>query len=119
MECVRGGRCKGSHPLICKDHGCAFNMTQPKQPSAEALALAVRLSGHTHCQCTTPCEGCIADAQTIDRELALPQRNAALLLAQQVCDADTYEGDIGSAFANFKDLVYQLRDALAAIPKTK
>lgn len=97
-------------------------------PSAEALALAVRLSGHGSCAYVLNpthglnpgqgvCDGCLGDAATIDRELALPQRNAALLLAQQVCDADTYEGDIGSAFANFKDLVYQLRDALAAIRK--
>lgn len=74
------------------------------QSSAEAIALAVKLSGHTHCQSahylrTAPpsyppkpgkyfeiCDGCLGDAATIDRELKLPERNAALLLAQEVCD---------------------------------
>lgn len=41
-------------------------------------------------------------AQTIDRELQLPQRNAALLLAQSVCDLDPWALD-------------ELRDALAVI----
>ena len=65
-------------------------------PSAEALSLAVKLSGHTFCQTmwnkrehggtAGVCDGCLGDAATIDRELKLPERNAALLLAQEVCD---------------------------------
>jgi len=82
-------------------------------PTADAIALAVKLSGHTHCQleCGRPslavCEACLGDAATIDRELQLPQRNAALLLAQGVVDA--YErGGIGIVHVP----ISELRDAL-------
>ena len=92
-------------------------------PSAEALSLAVKLSGHTHCQRTltdldslrlplrtTPCDGCLSDAAMIDRELQLPQRNVALLLAQAA--VETYESSNGYADGNIME---QLRESLAAI----
>ncbi len=90
-------------------------------PSAEAIALAVKLSGHTHCfaalrhvpiggQDWRVCNGCLGDAATIDRELQLPARNAALLLAQSA--VDTYES--ASWYAD-KTSMELLRDALAAI----
>jgi hypothetical protein len=55
------------------------------------------------------CDGCHADARTIDRELQLPQRNAALMVAQGVVDAER------SINAELETTVAQLREALAAI----
>jgi hypothetical protein len=93
-------------------------------PSAEAIALAVQLSGHTHCQqrriiqrddpCgpTGVCDGCLGDARTIDEYLRLPQRNVVLMAAQGVVDTN----DKGQS----RDLPYALdtlRDALAAIKR--
>lgn len=43
IKCLKGGRCKGTHPLICETHGCAFNLgggeTKTHAPAA------VRVSG--------------------------------------------------------------------------
>lgn len=94
--------------------------TQPT-PSAEALALAVKLSGHEGTQCkygARICEGCIADARTIDRELQLPARNAALLCAQSVCDTEEKYVDGCKAFQfidNITPAIEELRGALARI----
>lgn len=65
-------------------------------PTADAIRLAVKLSGHTACErwwiaeydSSGVCAGCLGDAATIDRELLLPQKHAALLLAQGVVDAE-------------------------------
>ena len=100
-------------------------------PSAEAIALAVKLSGHTHCQKAvtfpkmsanvnrTVCDGCLGDAAAIDHELQLPQRNAALLCAQGVVDAE-YADSATAAFKkmNVNTAIDQLREALAAIKTT-
>lgn len=92
--------------------------TMNPQPSAEAVALAVKLSDHPLCpmylKCgQTPCHVCIGIAATIDRELQLPQKNAALLLAQTLVYAFGHEpNDIDA------QIVDHIRDALAAI-KTK
>ena len=106
-------------------------------PSADALKLAVKMSGHAGCESahylrTAPpsyppkrgeyfriCEGCIADAELIDRELALPQRNAALRCAQGVVDDASEFGQPPQRkerpyIVSF-DVIEQLRDALAAI----
>ena len=98
------------------------------QPSAEAIALAVKLSGHTSCahalqgqlkddqgSAMPPCDGCLGDAQTIDAELDLPARNAALLLAQTV--ADEAENDINLPICDTKSAIDELREALARIGK--
>ena len=89
-------------------------------PSAEALALAVKLSGHDGTQCkygARICEGCIADARTIDRELALPAKNAALLLAQALIDeADSYAEDKKRhAYLISLQIIDELREALSRI----
>ena len=86
-------------------------MNTTRQPSADALRLAVLLSGHEGTQCkygARVCEGCIADARIIDRELKLPQRNAALLLAQAICDGRDRREDI-------LGLVDLLREALKVL----
>ena len=70
-------------------------------PSQEALKLAKLLQ---------PVWGVEETASVIDRELQLPARNAALLLAQQVCDARQRR-------ANTLGPVNELRDALAKIHK--
>ncbi len=64
-------------------------------PTADAIRLAVKLSGHTQCQriwhnyeSESPCDGCMGDAATIDRELLLPEKHAALFAAQAVCDSE-------------------------------
>lgn len=49
-------------------------------------------------------------AEVIDRELALPQRNAALLLAQGI--ADSFD-----QWPTTRTQIHELRDALAAIHK--
>ena len=82
------------------------------EPSAEAIALAVSLSGHTICR-KHPCELCRGDAEHIDRELCLPQRNAALLLAQGVVDSVREDGIEDNN--DMLDQLAQLRDALALI----
>ena len=34
--CADGGRCKGSHPIICQSHGCAFYLAlRHKNPCAK------------------------------------------------------------------------------------
>lgn len=90
-------------------------------PSAEALSLAVKLSGHTVCiarhvrgqtgPSEPPCNLCLGDAATIDRELQLPQRNAALLLAQTVCDEEARNDHL----QDVTGAIDQLRDALNRI----
>jgi hypothetical protein len=62
-------------------------------PSADAIRLSVKLSGHTQCQriwhnyeSESPCECCLADAATIDRQLLLPEKHAVLFAAQEVVD---------------------------------
>lgn len=94
-------------------HACdtRFNMNTP---SADALQLAIKLSGHEGTQCkygARICEGCIADARIIDDALQLPQRNAALMLAQGMCDEDARVTNLTDS----KALIDQLRDALARI----
>jgi hypothetical protein len=91
-------------------------------PSADAIRLAVNLSGHNSCEVLlrrcgrTPCEACLADAATIDRELLLPEKHAALLLAQGVIDArDSHDPNW---YANTEQAIDQLRDALAKIKTT-
>lgn len=84
-------------------------------PTDSALKLAVKLSGHTGCGVRLltrlqPCDGCVADARTIDKELLLPEKHAALLLAQALIDSEDREGCDPSTFA--PDLVDQLRTAL-------
>lgn len=94
-------------------------------PSAEALSLAVKLSCHTHCQLAsqgkfddwggypvTPCDGCLGDARTIDEHLQLPQRNAALLLAQGA--VETYQS---ASYYVEGNIMEQLREALGRIGK--
>lgn len=49
-------------------------------------------------------------ANVIDRELQLPQRNAALLLAQGVADVAKHATE-----PSLQDAIADLRDALAAI----
>lgn len=92
-------------------------------PSAEALSLAVKLSGHTVCiarhvrgqtgPSEPPCNLCLGDATTIDRELQLPQRNAALLLAEAVCEVDAESNNTVPLVV--ADTIDQLRDALQQI----
>lgn len=53
------------------------------KPSKEALRLAGILNDH---QLVCPCAECIDAALTIDKELLLPEKHAALLLAQAVVD---------------------------------
>lgn len=92
--------------------------TQPA-PSAEALALAVKLSGHEGTQCkygARICEGCIADARIIDDSLQLPARNATLLCAQGVLDA--YERYDDKMDCWDESTLNELRDALARIKGT-
>lgn len=96
------------------------------QPSAEAIALAVKLSGHTQCERALthpaneaqdvdfPCGGCLGDARTIDEALQLPARNAALLLAQGLTDA-AQDTDVPIGEIEIWDMIGQLRDALALI----
>ena len=94
-------------------------------PSAEAVALAVRLSGHTRCQRlfglrlntvhVQPCNGCLGDAATIDRELRLPERNAALLLAQGVIDISEQLRKGAGFYGEYDSQIDLLRDALAQI----
>ena len=96
-------------------------------PTPEAIALAVKLSGHIMCQrypssqCIAPCGGCLADAETIDRELKLPQCNAALLLAQAVvedaCEFGTPPERSDRPYVVRFDVMEELREALAAIQK--
>lgn len=89
-------------------------------PSAEALALAVKLSCHAHCNLMWNkrehrgtagiCDCCLDDAATIDCDLQLPQRNAALLLARALVE----EYDNGTTNWDMTPLD-ALREALAAI----
>lgn len=111
-----------------QDIGCS-------SPSAEALKLAVLLSGHQHCHrivhmAATPshevCDGCLGDARTIDDALQLPARTAALLCAQGVVDA--WDRQCGRVFESMGSenpraqsidvAIDELRDALANISIT-
>lgn len=57
-------------------------------------------------------------AEAIDREILLPHRNVALLLAQSLVDADNYPpGELEKAVETMRDIIPQLRDALAAIKR--
>jgi len=66
-------------------------------PSQEAVALAVLLSGHTRCakavvmdiEHVRPCELCLGDAATIDRELKLKERNEVIEKARLLTQAFT------------------------------
>lgn len=50
-KCNAGGRCKGSHPLICEDHGCAI--TKPaKKPKATRLVLRRAMKTNSTCGST-------------------------------------------------------------------
>lgn len=83
-------------------------------PSQEALKLAEAIH-YERQECPIPMS-ITGLALLIDRELALPQRNAALLLAQGVADV------VDRDYKHLENLDMQcdeLRDALAAIPKTK
>jgi len=129
MQCAKGGRCKGSHPLICEDHGCAFDTMNTQAPTADAIRLAVKLSGHGACeQCFSdyppgyieglPCAGCLGDAATIDRELLLPEKHVALMAAQAVVDANSKSGPYAKPSAVVADLagpIDELREALSRI----
>jgi hypothetical protein len=93
--------------------------TEPNTPTADAIRLAVKLSGHMTCQKAaelwTPqmrmfvCELCLGDAATIDRELLLPEKHAALLLAQGVVD------EYGKRYPVFGHAFDELRESLKAI----
>lgn len=90
------------------------------QPTAEALRLAVLLSGHTHCQhelgrAMPVCDGCAGDARIIDCELQLPQRNAALLLLQGLIDEWQRRGDDNDPSHWTDGYIDDLREALARI----
>lgn len=81
-------------------------------PTADAIALAVKLSGHTPCGSSLRaggyvCEGCLGDAATIDRELLLPQKHVALMAAQAVADLCSGE--------DYYAVVEELREALSRI----
>ena len=99
------------------------SMNEP-QPSAEALALAVKLSEHTQCAVglavsalgeETICADCFGDARTIDHDLQLPQRNAVFLAAQRVVDSARPFGDRNLAWIVQTETWNTLRDALAQI----
>jgi len=91
-------------------------------PTADAIRLAVKLSGHSHCQHVValhytpgalrdlgdiPCPGCLGDAATIDRELLLPEKHRALMAAQAVADLCSGE--------DYYAVVEELREALSRI----
>lgn len=84
-----------------------FNMNP--QPSAEAIALAESILAGFAINSVLRPDLILAVADQIDRELQLPQRNAALLLAQGVVDTWNIRG-----YPDNGELL-QLRDALAAI----
>lgn len=93
-------------------------------PSADAIRVAVLLSGHTHCQkawvtdcdSSNVCDGCVGDAQVIDRELALPERNAALLLAQGTADcAKRIDRETACGLDALLEQIDELREALGRI----
>ncbi len=87
-------------------------------PTADAIRLAVKLSGHTGCclalqRNESACDGCLADAATIDRELLLPEKNAALFLAQGAVDASK-PMRFGNANVP-QSAIDELREALAKL----
>ena len=97
-------------------------------PTADAIRLAVKLSGHTSCELAfrkgsralAPeipeldiCDGCLGDAATIDRELLLPQKHCALMAAQAVVDARN--GHSAAWYENTMTAIDELGDALAQI----
>lgn len=91
-------------------------------PSAEALALAVLLSGHTHCQLAVAgmegisvavCEGCLGDAATIEKELKLKERNALEEAAKAV--VVEWEGRTMQTTLRLAESVSDLREALKAL----
>lgn len=85
-------------------------------PSADALRLAVKLSGHEGTQCkygARICEGCIADAQTIERELKLRECDSLKAAAfTVVTEWDRREMETPMRFA---EAISSLREALKAI----
>jgi len=65
-----------------------WTMNAEPRPTQAALNCASVLNGHYPvCAGETFCELCTDDASIMDAELLLPQKNAALLLAQAVTDA--------------------------------
>lgn len=91
-------------------------MNPPNPPTDAALKLATQLAGHISCQNYASgkwqgevCAGCLGDASTIDTELRLPEKHAALLLAQGVCDGAERNG------RRTPLVVEELRTALAQI----
>ena len=81
-------------------------MNTTRQPSADALRLAVLLSGHTHCQSAVAfpdnpyrkvCDGCLGDAATIDRELKLKERNDVIHALRCIMDLGDMKHDIITA----------------------
>ncbi len=36
--CAKGGRCKGTHPLICRDNGCGVEVARATRASREELS---------------------------------------------------------------------------------
>lgn len=102
------------------------NYKPPGPPSAEALALAVLLSGHTHCQTALRsqgadssfrnrhvCEGCLGDAATIEKELKLKERNALEEAAKAV--VVEWEGRTMQTTLRLAESVSDLREALKAL----
>ena len=93
-------------------------------PTADAIRLAVKLSGHTHCQRallaephpTSVCAGCLGDAATIDRELLLPQKHTALFAAQAVIDASLTLN--GTRLIDVFEAIRELSQSLKAIKTT-
>jgi hypothetical protein len=87
-------------------------MSKPVSHDAWRIAQII----HKHWDHEPCCPTCFATAAIIDDELQLPQRNAALLLAQGVSDAyENWDGSVDRG--GLDDSIENLREALTRIKK--
>ncbi len=83
--------------------------------SAEALRLSQIIHAHWDHE-PESCVMCLDTAKTIDTELQLHERNAALLLAQQVCDIEEIDPHM-AMICDTASAISELREALTTICK--